>query len=171
MTRTDLPSIKRVCLAMVLGPLVASALYSIYTFGLDLRYFWAFIAVLAVGAFPPTLFLAIPIYVIVRDHGRLSPIFVCVTAGLIAVTPWFLLELLLSNGRSSFSFNNVLLVQDGVLTAAGRLQQTRTYAAKFLAGALGGAIFWLIAMRHLPRHERQHIGAVHPAVPDGDRSA
>lgn len=171
MTRTDLPSIKRVCLAMVLGPLVASAVYAAYEFGVSSSFLVAFATVVSVGAFPATLFLAIPIYVIVRDHGRLSPVFVCVTAGVIAVFPWLLLSLLPSFGSGTLSakVGNVWLVQDGILTAAGRLYRIRSFAEKFLAGAFGGAIFWLIAMRDLPRHEPHPISAVHTGVAAGDR--
>ncbi|UZF93498.1 hypothetical protein [Bosea sp. NBC_00550] len=138
------------------GTLAASALYAVYAFGLDDRFFRRFMVVLTVGAYPATLFLALPIYLVVRDCGRLSLAFVCTTAGLVAILPWLLLELLSSSDGFSAKFDNVWLVKDGVLTAAGRIYKIRSYVEKFSAGALGGAVFWLIVFGRQSKAPVEH---------------
>ena len=147
------PPAWRVVAAFVVAPgaaaLVMAAATPLYA-GLDPgERLWRSAATFAAfGAYPAALVLGVPACFLLR--GRLAPSLVnCASAGaVIAALPWFALSLL--SGPDQASIDGRATVIDGSRTAYGWLTQATFLGGIALFGALGGAVFWLVAAAGRP---------------------
>lgn len=168
---SDLPSATRVAVALAIAPLIASFLYTAYIVGLNSNFFSWLGLVALLGAYPATILLALPIYLVGRARRRPSLALVCTMAGLVALGPWIILEILPSplpnSTLAEYGVGNALLVQDGTRTPTGWLWQIADWSKTFAFGAVGGAVFWLIVFygRGAPLSEAP------PPARDDDRAA
>ncbi|HYD45892.1 MAG TPA: hypothetical protein VEA79_11575 [Phenylobacterium sp.] len=106
------------------------------------------------GAYPATLLLGLPAYLILRSRLRPSA-WICALAGaVVAATPFLSLSLL-STPDFAYAGGHVT-VMNGQITFWGYVQRARFIGLIGLFGALAGLVFWLIAA----------AGFKHPSAPD-----
>lgn len=96
-----------------------------------------------IGAYPPTLVLGVPAYLILRK--RVAPtIWACAFVGaVVAAAPWVVVASLANPDFASV--DGRATVVHGVKTLWGWLGVAKTAGMLGLCGAAGGALFWLVA--------------------------
>jgi hypothetical protein len=147
-------SVRRVLLAFLLTPalisLAVAAAMPHYA-GLP-NYFervlrtWPFYFFL--GALLPTFFLGVPAFLVLRKFLRLSFVNCAFVGAFVASLPWVVLGLF-PTGRAWTGQRATII--DGEYTAYGWQQFGLSVLMIVIIGALGGAIFWLLAAAKTPK--------------------
>jgi hypothetical protein len=96
------------------------------------------------GAYPATAVLGVPAYMLLKRRARARIINCAVAGAIVAALPWFLLGLV--SQPDAASMNGRPTVIDGKMTAYGWLEFGEFLLIVAFAGAIGGAIFWFIAL-------------------------
>lgn len=145
----------RVTAAFVLAPFFAALAFAVYEPAYDglssyaERVLRSAVIYYVVGALLPTAVLAIPAFLVLKKMLRPTALNCALAGAMIAAIPWFLLGLYPLT--ESASIGNQPTVIDGEYTSFGWLSLFRDFLLPIaVAGALGGAIFWLIAATKLP---------------------
>jgi hypothetical protein len=149
-------SIWRVILAFVLTPLLISlALASAMPFYNGLPNYmdrvlrtWPLYVIF--GALPPTILFGVPTFLILRKLARLSLVNCAAVGAIIITVPWFFLFLFPTG--SAWTGDRATII-NGEYTAYGWLEFAQTMLIFAAAGAVGGAIFWMIAAAKWPRRQ------------------
>jgi len=95
------------------------------------------------GAYPATVILGIPGFFILRRRFDATLINCLLTGAVVAALPWFILSTLAL--PDSAHIGGLATVADGSLTAYGWLTNLTVVGRIAFLGAVGGALFWLIA--------------------------
>ena len=106
----------------------------------------AFIRLLSVGAFSATAIFGLPAYFVLRRVMEPSLINCALVGALVAVAPGFLLELLPMSEHFQFSIGGHATVTDGSRTAWGWELWRASLIRTIVAGVVGGAVFWVLAL-------------------------
>lgn len=105
-------------------------------------------------AYPATLLLGVPIFFFLRSFLRTTvrptPLNCALAGVVVAVTPWLLL-LLLSGAPDHAVAGSRVTAIDGQWTVWGWIGNARFTALIGTAGAVGGAVFWIVAAARLTR--------------------
>lgn len=97
-----------------------------------------------IGAYPPAVVFGVPAYFVLRRHFD-AHLFNCALVGAVVATlPWMFLMLVSAPDQASIG--NRATVINGSYTAFGWLMNAHFLGEIALAGALGGALFWAIAV-------------------------
>lgn len=102
------------------------------------------IAYALVGTYPPTLVLGVPAFFALRKRLRPTALNCVLVGAAVAALPWFLIGLLLPGGDSA-EINGQAARIDGRTTLWGWFVVGRFVAMVAGTGAVGGAVFWLVA--------------------------
>jgi hypothetical protein len=96
-----------------------------------------------IGAYPPAVVIGVPAYFALRRH--FDPHFInCAWVGaLVATLPWMFLTLVSTPDQASIGDRATVI--NGSYTAFGWLMNAQFLGEIALAGAIGGALFWVIA--------------------------
>ena len=109
-----------------------------------LERFWRSALVFGVvGAYPPTIVLGVPAFFMLRRHFYPKLLNCSITGAAVAATPWLILSTL--SQPDSASIGGRATVTDGSLTAYGWLTNLTAVGQIAAIGAVGGALFWVIA--------------------------
>jgi hypothetical protein len=135
-------------IAFVLLPFVSAALDGEtlgsldWRRGLELAPF-----VLIIGAYLPTLFLGVPMYLVLASRVRPRLLYSVAAGAVVAAAPWFLLYALFS---PDYAFSNGHVThRNGAPTLDGWIDLIKVVARIAIAGGIGGVVFWLIALSGL----------------------
>lgn len=96
------------------------------------------------GAYPTTIFIGIPGYLMLRRHLAPTALNCSLGGAAIAALPWTLL-ILLPSGVSDASIGGRATVIDGHNTLYGWVTDVEFVLEIAAFGAAGGLVFWLIA--------------------------
>lgn len=96
-----------------------------------------------VGAYPTALLLGVPAFFMLRRRFDPTLLNCSLTGAVVAGLPWFILSTLFQ--PDSASIGGRATVIDGSLTAYGWLTNLKFVGLIAAFGAVGGALFWLIA--------------------------
>ena len=102
------------------------------------------IAYAMMGAYPPTLMLGVPAFFALRRRLWPTPLNCMLVGAAVAALPWVLIELLLPGGDNA-EVNGRATRIDERTTLWGWFVVGRFVATVAGAGAVGGAVFWLVA--------------------------
>jgi hypothetical protein len=145
------PPIWRVVIAFVIAPAFASLLYAaifpLYQ-GLsspDRIYRTAILVAVIVYVF--TLLFVVPAFLLLRERVKATVVNCAITGALISALPWLVL-LVLSTPGSAVDGAHVT-VEHGVRTLWGWAELSKFLGMAALFGAVGGLVFWLVAVAGL----------------------
>ena len=108
------------------------------------------IAYALVGAYPPTLVIAVPAFFALHRTLRATALNCVLVGAVVAAMPWLLLALLLPSGDNA-TINGHSARIDGRTTLWGWFVLGRFIAMVAGAGTVGGAVFWLVGMARVSR--------------------
>lgn len=147
----DYPPSWRVLTGLVLAPALAAIAMSIVSPAYEglpnmNERVWRTAEIFAlVGAYPTTVFIGIPTYLVLRRYF-LPTILNCALAGaLVAALPWMVLTLLPTSADQE-TIGDRPTVIDGITTAYGWLVRAETIAQIAAFGLIGGLVFWVVAV-------------------------
>lgn len=147
----DNPRLWRLLVAFAVAPAVAALLMALVEplyAGLP-SYFervWRTAYVYALfGAYPPTLVVGIPTYLILRSKVAATWINCAIAGGFVAGLPWLVLSLLPS-GADQASIDGQATVIDGTRTAYGWVVGLESVGEIAVFGLAAGVVFWAIAV-------------------------
>jgi hypothetical protein len=108
------------------------------------RVYRTFLIYLFIGAWPPTILVGAPTYLVLRNRLRPTTLN-CVLAGaVVASLPWLLLAVVLPGADYSYDGGHVT-VEHGQKTLWGWLDLATATGSLALVGAFAGFVFWVIA--------------------------
>ena len=143
------PPAWRIMLAFLIVPgaaalLMASLMPAYDGIRAPLERFWRSALAFAIfGAYPTTVVLGVPAYFLLRRHFNPKVINCSLTGALVAALPWLILSSL--SNPDSASIDGRATVINGSKTAYGWLTELAFVGQIAAFGAIGGALFWLIA--------------------------
>lgn len=97
-----------------------------------------------VGAYPPTIIFGIPAYFVLRKHFEPRPMNCAMVGALVAALPWAILTLFSTPDQASIGDRGTVI--EGAKTAYGWLMDAQALAQIAFFGALGGCLFWVVAV-------------------------
>jgi hypothetical protein len=103
----------------------------------------------AIG-YPLTFMVGLPLVIVLRHYGKMRLRWLVVSAGLLTCIPDLLMSTIgiAAGGSATINQGGVSLSQDGRITMAGMIWFFAIRPLGYwLMGALGGWVFWLIAVR------------------------
>ena len=146
----------RVVLAFILTPLLISFAVAVaMPFYEGLPNYWdrvlrSWPLYVIVGAIPATVILGIPAFLLLKKLVRPTILWCALAGGVVAALPWFLF-MSLGGGADQASINGHVTQVHGHYTAWGWLYFAQFLGLVFVAGAVGGILFWAIAAATWPR--------------------
>jgi hypothetical protein len=147
----------RVVIGFVLAPISAaialSAFEAVYFQIPGGQRFREAIALYAFGAFPTAIILGIPAFLILKKLVRATLLACAATGAVIGALPWFLFGLIPQRGYNAWTDGKPTVI-DGEMTPYGWLQFVEFLLLIAAAGAVGGALFWIIAAGRSERGPR-----------------
>jgi hypothetical protein len=144
------PPTWRIIAAFLIVPSVAALLMAILMPAFDgisdpLDRVWRTAVLFAFfGAYPTTAILGVPAFFMLRRHFYPKLINCSLTGAGVAALPWFILSVLSHPGSASIGGRATVI--DGSLTAYGWLTNLIFVGQIAIFGAVGGLLFWLIAV-------------------------
>ena len=142
--------------AFTLAPLVPAALFATTTLwdGLEnATYLHLLLLTALLGAYPPALVLGLPALLILRGRVKPSLAAIALTGGVVASLPWLGLGLLGNPDQASIGAH--VTVRDGRTTFWGYVELAKLLAMTFALGAVGGAVFRVLAVGRMRPMRRQ----------------
>ena len=139
----------RIVVAFVLAPLTGAFAFSCWNpgfMGLEShseRVIRSTITVVFFAGSPAALMLGVPAFLILKNRARASMINCALTGAIVASLPWLLLVLLSSPDEASSGGH--VTAHEGAKTWWGWLEALEIVGQSIAFGALGGAIFWMVA--------------------------
>ncbi len=100
--------------------------------------------VVVFGAYPITILFGVPAYLVLKRRVRLKFLTICLVGGVIAAAPWLLLTLFTNPDYAMIG--DRVTVQNGHKTWFGWIEILRFLGECFIFGAIGGAVFWALAI-------------------------
>jgi hypothetical protein len=146
--RTDPPA-WRIIAAFLIVPGAAALLLALVMPAYDgitdpLERVWRSALVFAVvGAYPPTIILGVPAFFMLRRHFQPKLVNCSLTGAAVAALPWLILSTLSQPDSASIGGRSTVI--DGSLTTYGWFTNLTAVGQIAAIGAVGGALFWLIA--------------------------
>jgi hypothetical protein len=107
-----------------------------------------------VGAYPTTLLFGVPAFLTLRRKLPSTALSCLLIGAAVAAVPWLLLGLLGPAGGDAAIDGRAIRI-DGRTTLWGWLVWARLVAVIAGAGAVGGAVFWLVGAARVPQRPSQ----------------
>lgn len=101
-------------------------------------------------AYPVTVLLGVPSFFLLRTRVRPTILHCAFTGSAVVALPWLLL-VLLSEAPDYAMVGNRVTAIDGQTTMWGWIELAKSITLIGAAGALGGAVFWIVAAAGLTR--------------------
>lgn len=144
-----IPNAFRLVAAFVAAPTVAASALAVVQPGyFGLPYIEAVyrtaVSYALFGAYPLTIIFAVPAYFILRKRVRAKIVNCALTGAIIAALPWFFIGAFGRTGNAWTNDRPTLI--DGQLTAYGWAELALIMLLIGAAGAIAGAVFWLVAV-------------------------
>lgn len=133
----------RVLLALIAAPLVSTVIYTLIAFGTAL--FFPFVFFVAGTAFALTLLVFVPVYLVLLWKGWISFPVIVAAAFFVTLSVFLTAFVGMDQGFTTMQAAGKELVVDGQMTPAGYANALKNAVMVAILGAVGGAVFWLIA--------------------------
>ncbi|WP_442623049.1 hypothetical protein [Parasphingopyxis sp.] len=136
-------SLRRGLAALVVAPILPSMILALAlgAYGMPTEIFVAILMVAEICA----LTLGIPALLVLRNKVQPRLVWALIYGGFVAAFPWFVISLFPADGLDAWT-NGIPTVVDGQLTWFGFQMRMLFVAGIFALGAVGGAVFWFIAV-------------------------
>lgn len=147
------PLVLRIVLAFLLAPLAPAFLYALQTLFDGLpngSYLKTALIFAMVGGYPPAIALGAPLFFALRNRVRPRLWVMTLAGGVIAAAPWLLLVLFAPQPEQARIGAHVTVL-DGSVTLWGWIERAAMIGQIFGLGAIGGVVFWMVAVASPPK--------------------
>lgn len=138
-------SIARHVVAFVLAPLIPILTYVWISFGA--KAFFPFIYMALAVAYGLTIVIAVPVYLVLLAKGRRKLHHIAMVSAAAFFVVFLVINLLSFASYETLNVGSAELVISGEITPSGYLKAALNSVVVALLAGVGGAVFWLIAVK------------------------